>query len=357
MKKMLVALLCIASVKAYAQTSVSVYGIADMGLEYLSNAGGTSANSHDLVRMSSGNLSGSRLGFRGTEDLGGGNSALLLLEQGFELDTGVLSQGGRMFGRQAFVGIQGAYGSFLLGRQQNTLYDMMIKYDPMILGTRYSSLAHDPTLAGRADNTIKYTGKFGPLTASAFYSFGRDAIATFNNATFAGEVPGNPKVSRNIGGGVNYEAGPLGIALVYDQYQGNTVALQDLSARRLAFGASYVAGPFKTFLAYRRLRDDITANRRQTRSDLYWAGVTYQATPALSLTAAAYKTNFEGTSADPSSYVLQALYGMSKRTELYANLGLARNKDGSNFGINGFGSTIVAGENQTGLVIGMRHRF
>ena len=164
-------------------------------------------------------------------------------------------------------------------------------------------------------------------------------------------------LSRPPGGGLNYESGPFGVALVYDQYQGNTIASQDASARRLAVGTSYKGGAFKAFLAYRRLKDNVNATQAMTRSDLYWAGVTYEATPSLSLTAAAYRTNFEDRSADPSSYIFQALYGVSKRTELYANLGLARNKDGSNLGLNGFGATIVAGEDQTGLVLGVRHRF
>jgi predicted porin len=354
----LMASVCLFScASVHAQTSVNVYGIADVGIETLTKAGGSASSPHSLTRMSSGNLSGSRLGFRGNEDLGGGNSALFVLEQGFDLDTGVLGQGGRAFGRQAFVGMKGGYGQVTLGRQQNTLYDMIIKYDPMILGTRYSALTHDPILAGRADNVIKYTGNFGPLTASVFYSFGRDSIATLSNNTFAGEVAGAPKVARNIGGGLNYESGPLGIALVYDQYQGNTIASQDASARRLALGSSYTTGPFKAFLAYRHLKDNVNATQVTTRSDLYWAGLTYQANPSLALTAAMYRTNVKDSSADPSSYIFQALYGMSKRTELYANLGLARNKDGSNLGINGFGSTIVAGENQTGLVLGVRHRF
>ena len=340
----------------YAQSSVTVYGILDVGVEGLTNASGTAESSHSLTRMASGNLSGSRLGFRGTEDIGGGNSALFTLEQGFNLDTGVSVQGGRLFGRQAFVGLKGSYGQVTLGRQQNTMYDLLIKYDPMGFAN-YSALTHDDVLVGRADNVIKYTGTFGPLTATAFYSFGRDTVETLSDTTFAGEVPGNPKVARNIGGGLNYESGPFGIALVYDQYQGNTIETQDASARRLALGTSYKLGDFTGFLAYRHLKDNVDPTHAMTRSDLYWAGIIYQINPRLSLTATAYRTNFEDTSADPSSYVLHALYGMSKRTELYAVLGLARNRDGSNMGINGFGSNIVAGENQTGVVFGVLHRF
>ncbi|MFL6718344.1 MAG: porin [Burkholderiaceae bacterium] len=341
----------------HAQTSVTVYGLLDLGVESLTNVGSTGSSSHSLTQMASGNLSGSRLGFRGTEDIGGGNSALFVLEQGFNLDTGVLGQGGRVFGRQAFVGLAGSYGKVTLGRQQNTMYDLLIKYDPMGFASRYSALTHDDVLAGRADNVIKYTGTFGALTATAFYSFGRDAVDTLSGTTFAGEVPGNPKVARNIGGGLNYESGPFGIGIMYDQYQGNTIETQDASARRLALATSYKWGDFTGFLAYRRLKDNVDPAHSMIRSDLYWAGVTYQLNPRLSLTAVAYRTNFEDTSADPSSYVLNALYNMSKRTELYGVLGFARNRDGSNMGINGFGLNIAANENQTGVVLGVRHVF
>lgn len=329
---------------AHAQTNVTVYGIADAGVEFLTKAGG---DDDSVVRLSSGNLSGSRIGFRGTEDLGGGLSAVFLLENGFDIDTGSLGQNGRLFGRQAYVGVQGGFGAVTLGRQQTALYDIIIKYDPMAFGARYSAVAHDSLFTGRADNSVKYTGNFGPVVATAFYSFGRNAD---------GEVPGSTKVSRNVGAGVSYTAGPLGVGLAYDQYQGNTVATAGDSARRIALGASYAVGPVKAFAGYRWLKDELVA-AGSLRSNMYWGGASWDATPALKLTGAVYHTDRRDSSADPTSLVLSADYSLSKRTDVYLNLGYARNKSGSNLGLNGFGSSIVAGENQTGLLAGVRHRF
>jgi predicted porin len=99
---------------APAGSSVTIYGLADLGVEHLTNVG---AGGSSLTRMPG--LTGSlpsRLGFRGSEDLGGGLKAVFTLEMGLALDTGTLNQGGRGFGRQAFVGLAGPWGAVTLGR-------------------------------------------------------------------------------------------------------------------------------------------------------------------------------------------------------------------------------------------------
>src|SRR5437773_7693011 len=85
---------------AQAQTNVTIYGVIDLGMDYTNNSLGKSQ-----VQMESGYAQGSRLGFKGNEDLGGGLSAVFQLENGFAADTGKLGQGGLLFGRQAFVGL------------------------------------------------------------------------------------------------------------------------------------------------------------------------------------------------------------------------------------------------------------
>ena len=334
---------------AMAQTNVSIYGVVDAGVEYLTNAGTVAGSPENLFRMSGGNLSGSRFGIRGTEDLGNGMNAVFQLENGFESDTGALAQGGRLFGRHAYVGLQGGFGGVTFGHQQNSLYDIIIKYDPLGFSSRYSALGHDSSFTGRPDNVIKYTGTFSALTATAFYSFGRN---------MDGEVAGNPKVSRNFGGGLAYAVGTLGVGIAFDQYHGNTIATQEQTARRASIGANYTAGAIKGFVGYRSLKDEIAAaGGAAIESRLVWVGASYKATPALQLTGAFYRTDRKGSGADPSTLVLQADYSLSKRTDAYVSLGHARNKAGSNLGLNGFGSAIVAGENQTGTLIGVRHRF
>ena len=96
----------------HAQTSVSIYGIVDAGL--VRESGGPDGN---VTGLGGGVASGSRLGFRGKEDLGGGLSANFLLENGFNSDNGTLGQGGLLFGRQMYVGLSGNFGAVRMGRQ------------------------------------------------------------------------------------------------------------------------------------------------------------------------------------------------------------------------------------------------
>ncbi len=92
---------------AHAQGSITLYGVVDAGVEFLTNVpNAATGGSNNAVRMSAGNLSTSRWGLRGAEDLGGGLKAVFTLENGFDLDTGSANQGGRLFGRQAFVGLR-----------------------------------------------------------------------------------------------------------------------------------------------------------------------------------------------------------------------------------------------------------
>ena len=123
MKKIILAagLLSGVACMAQAQTNVTIYGVIDLGLNYTNNVGGKND-----VQMESGYAQGSRLGFKGNEDLGGGLSALFQLENGFAADTGKLGQGGLMFGRQALVGLSSkTAGTVTLGRQYDSVVDFL----------------------------------------------------------------------------------------------------------------------------------------------------------------------------------------------------------------------------------------
>ncbi|MFM0045666.1 porin [Paraburkholderia sediminicola] len=158
MKKNIVLASClVASFAAQAQSSVTLYGIFDEGVDYTSNVEG-----HSAWQMTSGYAQGSRWGLKGTEELGSGWKTLFTLENGFNGSNGTLGQGGRMFGRQAFVGLGNAtYGTVLLGRQ----YDSVVDYlGPLTANGSWAGylFAHpldndntDNTF--RANNTVKYT--------------------------------------------------------------------------------------------------------------------------------------------------------------------------------------------------------
>ncbi len=346
----LLAALAVTTSVAHAQSNVTLYGIVDLGIEALTNVPGTDGKKTTLVRQTSGNMAGSRWGLRGTEDLGGGLQALFVLENGFSANSGVTAQSGREFGRKAFVGLKGNFGTVMLGRQQNLLYDISIRYDPMFYAASYSAYAHDPYLAARTDNTIKYTGKFGGLTFSTMYSSGYDS--TIPNGA---QVPGHSKVGRDMGVGVMYQTGSLDVGLVYDQRQGSSIDSADDTARRVIVGASYKFTNTDVFGAYRYLQQTVGAT--QTHTQLYWLGVTQHFSPAFTVTGAVYHTDVVGSSQDPTSFVLALGYYLSKRTDLYWNLSYALNRSGSNLGVDGMGVNVVAGQNQFGTVAGIRHRF
>jgi predicted porin len=108
----LAALLCCVSVESRA--NVTLYGVVDAGVSFTNNQVGGGS----VVRQTSGSLSSSRWGVRGSEDLGQGLKAVFVLESGFDVDTGKSAQGGRLFGRSAYVGLESQWGSILFGRQR-----------------------------------------------------------------------------------------------------------------------------------------------------------------------------------------------------------------------------------------------
>lgn len=345
MKLFAAAVAALAAGGAYAQSSVTLYGIADVGLEYVNKQ----TNGDSVFRMQSGNMSSSRFGLRGVEDLGGGLKAIFTLENGFNVDTGAQADSSRFFNRLAFVGLQGNFGTVTLGRQNNLLYDFGIQFDPMVASVRYSLGAMDSDLgSGRADNAIKYRGTFGGLTASALYSFG------YNGNANAGEVPGEAKVGREYDLGLTYANGPFAVGAVYNEKRGTSIATADDKTRKAAVAGSFAFGPAKAFLGYRYAK--ATVSSVSARSDLYWGGLTYNVTPAFALTGAAYYTQTKASDNDPWMFVVSGDYALSKRTDAYLNVAYARNKGNNTFGVGGFG-TAEAGSNQTGAVVGIRHRF
>lgn len=356
----LVALTAMAcSAGAVAQSSVTVYGVVDTGVEYANNQpnGGNS-----VVRMTAANLSGPRWGLRGVEDLGGGLKGIFLLESGYEADTGRSGQSGRLFGRSAYVGLDSQFGAIRLGRQNNSLFDIMGEFDPTQQALRYSVLVQDGAFSGRADNTVKYVGAFGPLRASAMYSFGTDsAIAN------GSEVPGNSKLGREYGGYLIYSVSAVSVSAVYDEINTGTVTRNpDATTRRATLAGTVDLGNTTIYAGYRwakayngALLAGAPAGDKQ-RSNLWWTGVRWRAKDAVTLAAGAYYQDFATSNADPWLFVAQGVYSFSKRTDAYLTVAYTKNRSGSNLGVGNGGSgfgTVVAGANQLGALVGLRHKF
>jgi len=291
MKKSLLALAALGAFAsaAQAQSSVTLYGLIDTGVNYVTNVQTIDGDGNRIgksqLNLSSGVMQGSRWGLRGTEDLGDGLKAVFTLENGFDVNTGAQGQGFNYFGRQAFVGLAGDFGAVTIGRQ----YDSVAEYvGPLAAGGRTGGTfaAHPGDLdnfnsSQRVNNAIKYTSaNYDGLTFSGLYSlggqaghFGRDQIwsagvgyangplsfgAAYLNAknpndSFYGNNPFNQLQAQNRPGINN-----LGNAtFVAGQINPNPVYAGYASARTLQVigaGGTYSFGPLTAGLTYSNTR-------------------------------------------------------------------------------------------------------
>jgi len=353
------ALACaLAAATAHAQTTVQVYGVVDTSLSYLTNV---DAAGHAVTKMNS--LTGelpSRIGFRGTEDLGHGLQAFFVLENGLSLDTGMTGQGGRLFGRAANVGLKGAWGTLTLGRQLNMTYIAPQKAD--VLGPSLFALGSiDPYLPNaRSDNAIGYMGNFGPLVVGATYSLGRDASnAGGPPATnCAGEVPGNAQACRQYTGLLGYETPAWGVNTSYDRMHGNTGAAGGLTSSantdtRTTLNGYAMLGAVKIGAGV--IDRDTKAATGRTESDLYYLGASYPA-GAFTFDAQWAKRVTRHVDADVTMLVARVTYALSKRTYLYTGVGRMDNEGTSAVPLDA-GGGVGVGRTQNGFMAGLRHHF
>jgi len=342
------AALCL-SEQAAAQSQVQVYGILDAGLEYVNHA---SPNGGAMTRVVSGGSNTSRWGLRGSEDLGGGLKAVFNLEGQINMDTG--DNGGTLFKRQANVGLDGHFGTVVIGRSFTTTYDLVSKFDPMGYAPNYSwattGSATGPSKYGMTtafDNLIKYTGHAGGFTVSATVGLG--------------EQPGNASDGRKYALGGTWFGNGLGVMATYEQINGLNVLATGRHDETRAYhlGLAYTSGPWQYMAAMRGYKlESGKAATADLRADTYWAGLS-RVLGKVTLTGAVYHINTlnlpVAKDADPTMLVLRAKYALSKRSFLYATAAHARADHGQLIGVSrddvGFGST------QTGITTGLQHRF
>ncbi|MDE1180036.1 porin [Paraburkholderia sp.] len=182
----------VATQAASAQSSVTLYGVIDYGLNFVNNAqsvvNGARAGRHQYT-MSSSIMQGNRWGLRGTEDLGGGYKAIFVLESGFDVGTGNFQQGGDLFGRQAYVGVSTPYGSITLGRQYDSVVDFIGPITGAVGNGTYSLHGNDINNFGntyRVNNAVKFTSNtYGGFRFGGLYSFGGVAGSFGTNSVFS----------------------------------------------------------------------------------------------------------------------------------------------------------------------------
>lgn len=355
--------LALAAGGASAQSSVTIYGVMDAAVEHVTDVG---ASGGGLTRVPS--LTGtapSRLGFRGTEDLGGGLRGLFTLEMGIAPDSGTLNQGGRAFGRQSFVGLAGPWGSLTLGRQYTMLLWSILDAD--ILGPNiYSAASLDSYIPNaRADNSIAYRGTFSGFTVGATYSLGRDTVNAGPSpagTNCAGESGTDKKACREWSALLKYDTPAWGAALAVDELRGGAGTFAGLTSSalkdtRVSANGYAKLGAFK--LGGGLIRRDNEASFATPRSDLWYLGAAYSVTPQLVLDGELFRMKFKGSANKATMAAVRATYNFSKRTAVYATAGRINNDGALAFSVSGgqAGSNPIAGGSQTGLAMGIRHSF
>ncbi|MCS0589177.1 porin [Massilia norwichensis] len=354
MKKKLIvsALLAGASQLASAQSSVTIYGMIDMAV--VRESGGTAG---PMTKVTSGTTGGSRLGFKGTEDLGNGLKALFLLENGFQGDTGTAGQGGLIFGRQVYVGLQGGFGTVLVGRQYTPHYLVQVFADPFgsgwvgdtknLLGTTGNSFS-------RMDNTVKYQS---PVVSG----FSAELVAA------PGEVSGDSASGRQLGGSLAWASGPLQVRAGYHNRNNNTATVTGTeNAKNWVLAAVYDFGKFRLHGLYdwnRGLNSSVLRNTANpygrpaiasTDSRDAMVGLSVPFGVHALLASYVYKDDRTAFNQDASQIAIGYRYTLSKRTDFNIAYAKIDNRRGASYTV---GSAIESGTGDRAAMVGVRHAF
>ncbi|MBP0593572.1 porin [Paraburkholderia sp. LEh10] len=363
---------------AQAQSSVTLYGIIDDGITYVSNAGG-----HALWKLDDGINQASRWGLHGTEDLGGGLKAIFTLENGFSLNTGTASHGGALFGRRAYVGLASdTFGTLLAGYDYDFIYDYVSYYTNVAqFAPSYAFHgAYDiDRLAGEpVSNMVRYeTPNWHGLGAGVMYGFTNIA------GSFAGTPTGNPRV---LSAGIKYSPtgsfnAPYSLAATFTKTDGGNaargvgtmaqVALNAKSIYTVALGGMVKVTDAWSFNGVYTYTNASQSPRGVVTVGAYEVGTSYRFSPFLTV-GGGFTYVDQHKLGKYDLYTAGVDYRLSKRTDVYLfgvwQHAFAGQKFADNFlvstpysvpGAGGslFGNLASTTSNQVAAQIGIRHIF
>jgi len=389
MKKSLLALAVLGAFAGavQAQSSVTIYGIVDEGITYNSKVATNNAGaSGSQFQVNSGVIQGSRLGFKGTEDLGGGLSAIFALEAGFNADTGALSASGTggtstLFRRKSIVGLGGGFGTVTVGRQTDYADTISAFTAVNDFGGIVGNIHGQDRLEGtRTNNSVAYTTtNLSGFTGNLMYGFGETAGSTSTGQAFglAGQYVNGP-----LGLGLNYyqskaSSTPSDTGLLTSTGLLNTNYTAGQTAEKVLNAvASYQFGPARVYGNYSlvKMPQNVAGNisglttaavtsatlslTNAKKTSTFEIGTAYSLTAALKLLAAIdySKATFDGVSntGKLTQFSLGTDYSLSQRTDLYAFLADMRAKNMYNPGV--FSAT-GSDSSQASVTVGVRHKF
>ena len=329
------------SLAAHADTEASVYGVADVYAAY-------QKGDRSEFRVESGGLSGSRIGIAASHDISPDLKAVAKVEAGVGLDTGASNQGGLTWGRQAYAGLTGGFGTLTLGRQYTPEYNALDADDPFETGAG-SAISNGivTSLGGvRANNSIVYEApKAGGFDFTVMAAAGESSTGASSNGDY---------FSANL----RYSAGPLGAGLTLSHL--NKPVDGDVGANAALLAATWDAGAFSLLGGAQVVRNATQAADTQDDRTEFYAGVHVPVgAEQFWLGAGTGSTrHVDGTRATQASVAW--LHSLDKSTAIYAVATTLHNGSASAFTVDtatGSGPAVSPGKDASGLQVGFRYKF
>ncbi|MGE5469196.1 MAG: porin [Bacteroidota bacterium] len=380
MQKKIIALAvaALASSAAFAQSNVTVYGVVDAGVARMTATGVKSQ-----MAVESGMLGGSRIGFKGVEDLGNGLKALFTLEYALAVDdntgVGAVDQAGT-FGsgttasnwsssvaRQQFVGLTGGFGTAVIGRLQTAGYDWACGYNPLggsaldTVGKLGAATLLSCGSAGRANNAVAYISpSFGGVTVAVNHAKVTESRAL--NTTTVGAIPTGSDTNAYLGS-VTYAAGPVSASAIYSKINADATTLNNTNVREWGVAGSYDFKVVKLFATYQSQKTTPAAVGADGSNKKYSIAVAAPVGAAGTVVGSYARNKLNNnTTVDDSSnaWNVSYLHALSKRTTAYAGYTHVSNQTHGDVGIvgdynpNGVGT---GDGNASVLGLGINHKF
>src|SRR5574343_324427 len=341
----------LASTAAFAQSNVTIYGRMDLGAAYRNGDSGGVAPTEGKYEIGAGIASGSRIGFKGVEDLGNGLKAVFQTEFGIGIDQPASgSTNATWTNRISYVGLAGGFGTVVAGRLDGVRYGIFNTYDPFAGGT-LGNFTQMTMQVDRADNAVAYISPnfngFGLVLAYSSSTAGAEPAA--NN----GYSPASTGVLHTIMG--TYDNGPLSARLDYEEV---TFPGSDISKTWVATAAgSYDFGAVKISALIDQIKNKDAGLKQQ-------AWLIGAKAPVGKFTVKAMVGGLKdkiNDDADSLKWALGADYALSKRTYVYANYGQIKNDDRAarsiTWAANSGALYGAAGYGTTGVDLGIAHSF
>lgn len=326
-KRLAAALVASLPLFAHAQSNVTVYGIMDAAVSHEDDG----VNSHNVIN--SGNQSSSRIGFKGTEDLGSGLKALFNIEAGVSLDTG--NADSSLFGRRSVVGLEGAFGTVTVGREYTPIAAVAGATDITGQGLYGSNLSAFNYLTRRESNSVNFK-------SASMNGFVVDAVYG------AGEKTSGP--SNDLKGvALEYANGGLYLGAGY-----HTTNAATGDFKEYALGAGYKFGNIELKGNY-FAADPAGANNKFEQINV---GASMGFGPGTAY--ANLQRNEIANGARGNAFSVGYSYALSKRTNLYTSLAMIRNNDLGNFALNASATKLMPGAigaDPKVFNVGIRHKF